>query len=176
MPDSLITIAFLVAAIVAGLFVLYLLFVLGLLASLGTYAGISNLFSELRVKRRMRLSGRLLPWPAALKRIEESRGTLILESPTIGWAVYRSWWTPDDVLAQTPTPLPDASERDPQVLSLHPFIEWCHEHYTDLDGGTACLIAVYNGKRSANELAARFPELKRIDLWTGALALRDSPV
>ncbi len=175
MPDMLTKIAIWGALILGAFIGLYLLLALALLVCLGTFAGVSNLLRELGVQRKMRAAGRFLPWRMALERIEHSGGTLILESPTIGWAVTRAWWTPDDVLAQTPTPPPDKSERDHSVLSRHPFIEWCHDHYTDLDHGTGYLLATYNGHRCANRLMVRFPGLKNIGLWSGAVSLRDLP-
>ena len=159
--------------ILCGLVGAYLFLVLGVLCCAGIGSGVLNVVNELRVRRRMRVASRFLSWHTAIDRIGNARGTLILESPTAGWNVTRAWWTPDNVLALSPAPPPDASERDVLVLIRHPFIEWCHEHYTDLDRGTAYLVAVYNGHRSAKRLVARFPGITKIDLWSGALSMRD---
>lgn len=174
MSDTLITIAFWGIIIVGGLLTLYLLYALVLVLFLGGYAGVFNLFRELRVRRRMRLAGRSLPYRHAIERMARSPGTLILESPTIGWAVSRAWWTPDDVLAIAPTAPPDESERDLEKLQRNSFMNWCHAQYTDLDRGRAYLVAAYNGDRYTKRLAARFPEAKRVQLWSGVLGLSRS--
>ena len=173
MPDILIRIAVWGALIVLGLVGLYLFVALGLVACVGIFAGISNFFRELSVERRMRLAGRFLPWRQALERIKDSQGTLILESPTIGWAISRAWWTPDDVLAKAPAIPPDMTERHTETLSDHPYIAWCYQEYTHLDHGGAYLIAAYNGHRHAKRLTARFPGLTKVDLWSGAIGLSD---
>jgi len=169
MTGTLVKIAFWGTLMVGGLIALYLLYGLVVVLLFGSYAGLFNLFGELRTRRRMRLAGRRLPWRQAAERMARSPGTLIVESPTLGWAVSRAWWTPDDVLARAPAAPPDESERDLEKLSRHSFINWCHALYTDLDRGQAYLVAAYNGHRYAERLTSRFPEVKMVHLWSGVL-------
>lgn len=77
------------------------------------------------------------------------------------------------MLAEAPVHPPDQSERDPNALSRHPFIEWCTERYVNLDHGSAYLIAVHNCRWHVDRLTKRFPMVTRVDLWSGVLAWRD---
>ncbi len=159
--------------IVAGLVVVYLSLALAATVCLLVWSVLCNIIRELGVRRRMRVAGRLVSRRKCLELMENSSGTLIIEWPTPSWNVSRVWWTSDDVLAEAPIPPLDAKECKPVDLVHHPFIEWCHKQCTELDGGTASLIAVYNGNSCAERLIARFPKMQKVDLWTGAIFLEE---
>src|SRR5260370_5088168 len=74
--------------------------VFAILLALGLYAVIHNFVSELLFRARMRQCGRFLRWRRLSVRIaEEGSGTLIIESPSLGWGFTHAWWTPEQVLA-----------------------------------------------------------------------------
>ncbi len=170
---GILNVALWIFVIAIGLFGAYMALAFTLLVCLGIYAALGNIVHELYIRRKMRLAGRFIPWKKAIGLIENPPGTLIVESPTVGWNITRTWWTPDNVLAQAPVLPLDTPESEPMDLARHPFIEWCHKNYTDTETGSARLIAVYNGKRTAEKLAKRVPELERIDLWTAVLFLKE---
>ncbi|UCE58320.1 MAG: hypothetical protein JSU63_12860 [Phycisphaerales bacterium] len=91
MSEIAVKIGIWVLVILVALVGLYLAYVVLLFFCLGIYAGGVYRLSGLRVRRRMRLAGRFLTCTKALERIEDQQGTLILESPTLGWRIARVW-------------------------------------------------------------------------------------
>jgi hypothetical protein len=102
---------------------------------------------EWRVRRRMRRAGRWLPKAELFERLQAGSGTLIVDWPTPGWRFCRAWWTPEVI------------ERPTQELSeprrARQFERWCHDRYTDLERGTALLVAVWWGEWVVRRLERR---------------------
>lgn len=96
-------------AMVIGWFLLWptVPFVLIILLALGLYAAVHIIVSELLFHARMRHCGRFLRWRRLGARIaEKGGGTLIIESPSLGWGFTHAWWTPEKVLAVSPYAVP----------------------------------------------------------------------
>jgi hypothetical protein len=110
---------------------------------------IAFLPSECQVRRRMRRADRWLPRARLLERLRAGCGTLTVEWPTPGWQFSRAWWTPEVI------------ERPVQELAdphrARQFARWCHERHTDLERGTAPLVAVWWGEWVVRRLEHRFP-------------------
>jgi hypothetical protein len=95
----------------------------------------------------------------AFSEIEEQAncggGTLIIER-RLPKGPVRHWWTPEDIYVQCPFPL--GSPINPFESS--PFVDavgWCRERYTDVQKGTAALVA----DRVIPPLAAKIPNRLR---------------
>jgi hypothetical protein len=111
---------------------------------------------ELRLKRQMR-SKRRYSSPTQL-RGRTTTGTLILDFPTFSWAIWRVWYTPDDVMAHAPVPPPNdggtfSQRTPPDRFEWHPFHRWCWDRYLSPESGSALLIGVWHSKRLAEKLA-----------------------
>lgn len=161
------------ALFIVGTCAIYVLGGLSIILLLGAYSGVANYVGEAILRRRMRLAGRFLPPQAALRRIGDGAGTLIIERPTVGWNITRAWWTSEDVLATAPAQPSDMDSSDVSVLCRDPFTNWCYQKYTHLDEGSALLVAVYNGERAADRLLQQLPGVKRVELKSGFVIQRD---
>jgi hypothetical protein len=101
-------------------------------------------------------------------------GTLIVDSPTVGWAITQCWWTPDDVGAISPEPIPTDEDRKlhvaekPERLEL-PFDRWVSKRYLDANDGTATLLALRKGEKTANTIAQR-TNIPIVKSWSGPIA------
>ena len=89
--------------------------------------------------------GRCLPPWQVRKRIAAEGGTLIVESPTLGWGTTRAWWTADNVLALSPHPQPTPEEYKSRLQTAHEpacfdWDRWCFANYTCPERGRAMLI------------------------------------
>lgn len=103
-----------------------------------------------------------------------SGGTLIVDSPTVGWGITHCWWTPDDILNCSPTPIPTEDDRhwhvrsDPDRLEF-PFDRWVNEKYLCENAGTAILIGYRRGDALANRIANR-NDIPIVKTWSGPIA------
>lgn len=124
--------------------------------------------NEKRRRIRMQKLGRFLSWPQVEKRMESTQSacTLILQIANL--TPTRAWWTEDDLLAQSPLPLPNEDDiRHPSAhTARHPLNEWCQCKYFDDKTGTAFLtdlnkdlLRQFEDARNRARLHDLFPKL-----------------
>lgn len=116
---------------------------------------------ERRLFRRLKSCGRTLDWREVEQHLAAGRGTLIIEQAQK--ESLRLWWTADDVVSQSPFPIPpfdalDFMGTDPKL----PFVVWCHRRYLARDTGSASLsrpkgLALPSGFVTPDFFATRFP-------------------
>ena len=133
-----------------------------------------GLIEKRKWKNALRKQGRYRP--AEFDEHSLRTGTLIIDSPTLGWRLCHCWWTPDDVRATSPTePLTDEQRKEHlqsstgDTLSL-PFDQWCYDNYISLETGSAMLLAARRGDRYAKHLQTMSPELGCVDSWSAAVS------
>ena len=158
-------------AMVVGWFLLWptVPFVLAILLALGLYAVIHNLVSELCFRARMRQCGRFLRCRELSARIAaEGPGTLIVETPSLGWGFTHAWWTPEKVLASSPYPLPSDDEYRgaAEKMECLDWDRWNWENYTDPDKGRALLLRVWNGRSLERWIKRKSPAVSVVHTWT----------
>ncbi len=145
---------------------IWMLLVVPLIIAIGAYSVIDRGIREARIRSRMHREARAISRERLLSRIKSGEGTVIAESPIIGWGTTRLWWTPDEILALAPM------EPTRQPFHTHwylSFDEWCHDRYTDLDRGRALLCPVWRSSALRKALGKQFPRLKLVVVWSGAL-------
>ena len=146
-----------------------------IIAYMGLCSYTENYLSERRIRLRMQRCGRFLRLSDARLRIAENGGTLIIENPTIAWDITHAWWTPENVLAKSPFPLP--TKEDYMNAALERRFEnwdfWCWQNYTCLDKGLAFLLRVWNGATLDNTISTWFPDLSVVRTWTGFARMRE---
>lgn len=141
-----------------------------LFSVLGLWSFVGNLAREIRFHGRMRRIGRCVPPSQLARQMAAEEGTIIVESPTLGWRVSRAWWTDEDVLALAPTEPPS------RPAPNDPFDRWCHEEYTSPDTGRAVLFKVWSGKRAQRCLSKAFPGVPVVAVWSGSFVIRRCPL
>ena len=128
---------------------------------------------ELLIRRRMRAAHRFLTRDQVQEKAAAGTGTILVDSPTVGWGVTRAWWTDDDVLSIAPEP-PQRSDKSYIENPLgHPFDVWCHGKYTNPIHGGALLFAVWRGEKRAKRLVKKFPTLRMVTVWSGGAEAAD---
>lgn len=143
--------------------------VFAILLLLGIYAVIHNFVLELLFLGRMRRCGRFLHWRQLSGRIaEEGSGTLIIESPSLGWGFAHAWWTPEKILAINPYAVPTDDEyrcaaEQAQCLAWD---RWHWVNYTDPDKGRGLLMRVWNGRSLEKWVRRTFPSVDVVHTWT----------
>jgi len=145
----------------------FLLVLLLVFLPLGILSGVCLVWGELYVWLRMRFHGRFLSGRKRRDCFARGRGTVIIESPAVGWNVTRAWWTDEDVLALAPAPPPTNDNLRDGTIWGHPFVRWAHERYTDIQTGRAMLLAVWNGSRMQRRWSKRYPKLRFVKVWSG---------
>jgi hypothetical protein len=144
-------------------------FALLILLALGVYAFIHIIVSELLFHARMRQCGRILRWRQLSARIaEEGSGTLIIESPSLGWGFTHAWWTPEKVLAVSPYAVP-ADDEYRSAAEKRQCLDWDRWHwvnYTDPDKGRGFLLRVWNGRSLEKWVTRTFPSVDVVHTWT----------
>jgi hypothetical protein len=143
--------------------------VFAILLALGLYAVIHNFVSELLLRARMRQCGRFLRWRQLSARIaEEESGTLIIESPSLGWGFTHAWWTPEKVLAVSPYAAPTDEEyrSAAEKMQCLDWDRWHWENYTDPDKGRGFLLRVWNGRSLEKWVRRTFPAVDVVHTWT----------
>lgn len=153
-----------------GMILLALLFPLLLIVISGV-----NFAIERRFLYQLRQSGRYLRLSSARARISEEGGTFIIEKPTLGWNFTHAWWTPDDLLALSPYPVPTEDEYDNSAKEMKclNWDAWCWDNYTSPETGRAFLIRVWNGMSLEPRLTKRFPNTRIVRTWTALANLPD---
>src|SRR4051812_30874654 len=93
--------------------VLLFAFVFLLLLVPALYLIVPYIVSEFRFRARMWRCGRLLRLSQLHDRVtKEGLGTLIINSPSLGWGITQAWWTPEKVLSLSPYTAPTDDEYD----------------------------------------------------------------
>lgn len=121
---------------------------------------------ERRLLRRLRSARRVLPWREVEQHLRAGSGTLIIE--TGHKQGHRFWWTPDDIAAVSPIPVPAFADIDFVLFNpAAPFTRWCFERYLSLQGGTAFLtrsvgLTFPPGFISPDYFTSRFPAARVI--------------
>ncbi|QDV48733.1 hypothetical protein [Gimesia fumaroli] len=146
------------------------LFVLPLLMLVSLFVVCSNFTGEHLFYLSMWNDGRTLSRRKLRRRFDAGEtGTLILESPTMGWGFTHAWWTPDDLKTLSPVIKQEDDVYWEQVLDLmeedqpHPWDEWCWQEYVSPHQGKAFLLKVWNGKKYANWLKRHFPSVTIVE-------------
>lgn len=106
-------------------------------------------------------------------------GTLIVDSPTVGWNITQCWWTPECIAEISPEPIPTDDDRDSHIRSKAeqlelPFDRWVSKRYLDANAGTAVLIGYRRGDVLARMISRR-ANLPIVKSWSGPIALNSSP-
>jgi hypothetical protein len=136
---------------------------------LGAYAVVVNLIGEILFAFRMRRCGRFLRRRELSVRIAANEsGTLIIESPTLGWGITRAWWTPESVPAICPHSRPTQEEYRAATAKMQclDWDRWHWDHFTDPDKGKAFLLRAWNGGNLERWLKRTFPNIGVIHTWT----------
>lgn len=151
--------------------------VLLIFAFMVLFAVTVNYQFERRVRSRMRRCGRYLRISETRWRIAENGGTLIIENPSLGWNFTHAWWTPDDLLEQSPFAVPtDEDYRNAaKNMKCLDWDHWCWENYTCLDNGRAYLLRVWNGESMERKLKNWFPDLTVVCTWTALAHIPEPP-
>jgi hypothetical protein len=160
----------LVVPLAIPLFPLLVVYAIVLFSVLGLWAFFGNLAREIRFCRRMRRIGRYVSASQLAGQMAAEEGTIIVESPTLGWGVSRAWWTNEDVLAHAPMQPPD------RPAPNHAFDRWCHEQYTSPGTGRAVLFKVWSGERAQRHLSKGFPGIPVVAVWSGSFVIRHCPL
>lgn len=138
--------------------------------AMGLCAGIANYVAVLRFRARMRQCGRFLRWREFSGRIAaEGSGTLIIESPSLGWGFTHAWWTPRKILADCPYALPSNEEyrTAAQEMRCPDWDRWHWDNFTDPDKGRGFLLRVWNGRSVETWVRRDFPAVDVVHTWTG---------
>lgn len=159
------------AAMVIGWFLLWptVPFTLVILLVLGLYAVIHIIIFELLFHARMRQCGRFLRWRQLGARIAgEGSGTLIIESPSLGWGFTHAWWTPEKILAVAPCDVPadDDYRSAAEKMKCLDWDRWHWENYTDPDRGRGFLLRVWNGRSLEKWVRRTLPAVDVVHTWT----------
>ncbi|TVQ01132.1 MAG: hypothetical protein EA381_06285 [Planctomycetaceae bacterium] len=131
-----------------------------------------NAFTRFMSERRsMRRQGRYLPMSKIRAWMIEQPGTLIVDHPTLDPDFAYAWWTPDDVLAESPLARGAAAAfRQPEKPMIRPQWEaWCWGKYTHKEKGSAYLLASIQGESVVNQLQQRFPDVPVLRTWSGLM-------
>jgi hypothetical protein len=133
---------------------------------------------EIRFYLQMRWRGRFLSWRQWVDRLERGgTGTLIVDSPTLGWGMTRAWWTPEMILRICPYPQPT----DEEVREAHrqgkclDWNRWHWDNYVHPCKGRAYLLFAWNGVARAKRVRQAYPSIDEVRPWTGSLGLVDLP-
>ena len=143
--------------------------VFAILLAIGFYAVIHNFVFQLLFRARMRHCGRFLRWRELSAHIaEQGSGTLIIESPSLGWGFTHAWWTPEKILALSPYALPsdDDYRGAAEKMQCLDWDRWHWDNYTDPDKGRGLLLRVWNGRSLEKWVRRTFPAVDVVHTWT----------
>lgn len=156
-----------VLILLSPIMVLLVPLVLVVISLFGAYAVAANYNVERRLRSKMRRGNRYLSYSDVRRRISE-RGSLIIESPSLGWNVTRAWWTPDDLLSESAVASPNDEQRRQSAKEMRSldWDEWCWRRYTSPETGKALLLRVWNGESLGRKLKSVFSELQVVRTWT----------
>lgn len=166
---------YLVVAVPLVLFALLPLLLV--IAPIGIFCLICTVVSEFSLRLSMQRRGRGLRMSELRRRITANGGTLIVEYLSPGWRLSHAWWTPDDLVAQSPYSMPDEDEffnafAEAKCLDWE---KWCWRNYTSPDCGRAFLVRVWNGACVERELKHKFPGLTVVHTCTCLALFPESP-
>jgi hypothetical protein len=94
---------------------------------------------EVRLRRKLELSGRFIAWPEIEARFAAGTGTLIVEHRSPKGPI-REWWTEEDLIGAAPVPLPVSIKslpNDEHVEAHKEYSNLCCTQYVDVAGGSA---------------------------------------
>ena len=135
-----------------------------------------NYVSLRKFRLRMKKAGRCLSL-AELRHhlLSTDQGTIIVESPSMGWAYTNAWWTSEPVSGFAPGRQPTKEDyREMDLASAHPWDKFCWDKYTSPDTGEAKLLRIWNGAVLAANLKNEFPKLNIVKTWTAIPNLENS--
>ncbi|MCA9015350.1 MAG: hypothetical protein KDA77_08455 [Planctomycetaceae bacterium] len=160
----------LLSILLSPFMLLLALFVLPLMLAVCLYAACCNFGGEWLFYLSMWNDGRTLSRHKLRRRLDAGEnGTLIIESPTMGWGFTHAWWTPDDVKTLSPVEKQGDDVYWEQVLDLmeedqpHPWDEWCWKEYVSPHQGKAFLLKVWSGKKYERWFERHFPSVAIIE-------------
>ena len=135
-----------------------------------------SLWSSHLWRQRLRRDGRYKNPTIQLDSL--SSGTLIVDSPTVGWNITQCWWTPDRVVDISPEPIPTEDDRNSHIRSKAdqlelPFDRWVSKRYLDANAGMAILIGYRRGDVLARMISRR-ANLPVVKSWSGPIALNSN--
>lgn len=161
-------------ALVIGWFLLWptVPFTFAILIALGVYAVTNNYVSEIAFRKRMRNCGRFLRHRDLSARIiREGSGTLIIESPSLGWGFTHAWWSSERTLDIAPSapPTDDEYRTSAETMHCHDWDRWHWDNYVNPDNGKAYLLRVWNGASIERWLRRQFPDVDVVHTWTALI-------
>ncbi len=138
----------------------------------------SMFIENYRWRQRLSLAGRLNRTKAF--RDSLANGSLIVDSPTLGWGLLQCWWTTDDVPSLSPMPEPTDADREKHMRSdsntlCLPWDRWIANTYLDRDNGKAILIATRRDDRIAELITAKASTIHIVRSWSAPVHLDTQP-
>jgi hypothetical protein len=94
--------------------------------------------AEGRFRARMKEQGRLISWQQFVRTMYGSTGTCLEEKFSPKGPV-RFWWTPEDVVRESPYEIIDWFTMR-KGRQHEPFVHWCRQRYTGAETGSAVLV------------------------------------
>jgi hypothetical protein len=153
-------------------------FVMAFILAIGLYAVIAIFTGEILFSLRMHQSGRFRRWRAlGTDFVNGEPGTLIIESPSLGWGFTHAWWTPEDVSACCPYQEPSEDEYF-SAASQGRCPDWDHwlwQNYANPIDGKGFLLRVLNGHRLEPKVRQLFPTMRVAHTWTALVHRQKSP-
>jgi|688.fasta_scaffold1069776_1 hypothetical protein len=138
----------------------------------------SEFLENHRWRQKLALAGRLNRSKTFRDRL--TTGTLIVDSPTLGWGLLHCWWTADDIPSLSPIPEPTDGDREKHMRSdshslCLPWDRWIAKTYLDRDDGKAILIATRRGDRIAELITAKSSAIHAVRSWSAPVHLDTQP-
>jgi hypothetical protein len=101
-------------------------------------AGQIRLRRQIAFQAKLKARNRTMEWSDFVDALNEHRGTVIEERFSLK-SFDRSWWTPDNLYAESLYPIADwlTMRDDP---NFDQFSKWCHQRYTSPETGNALLV------------------------------------
>ena len=118
--------------------IISILFALGFVAIIGVQvvAYLELFASGIMLKRKLSLAGRTVTPHEARSLIAQGEGCIVVDAPTLGWNVYRVWWSP-----WHPLPSPPMDEDSDHVCTRED--EENYEALIDPEIGVAKMICPF---------------------------------
>jgi hypothetical protein len=149
------------------LFPLYAVFVVVVILPIGYLVTEGSRWARRgRLMRRMRKARRVMTWDEVeLSLSSKQGGTLLLESPSMGWNDTDVWWTEEDVAGEAARAGIDVSsgsqpENARQLLDETPIEAWCRRRYVDSREGTGRLVQCTLSRHGRHEVISRIDALR----------------
>ena len=150
-------------------FPLYLLFLVFMLCWMYAESGVSRRRRANSLKRAMRTADRVATWSDVSAHLAEQPGTLIVDTPCLGWHDTDVWWTGELVAEQLlhagiPLPLPLESESSSNFdarMENPLFDRWCRSQFFDPKSGRGKLVQSTLSAIGKGSIQRRVAELQR---------------